>query len=72
MTNLDGAAHVASMDQAAAQLADVGRGWAMMYRALCEGGIPPRLAGRIVDRQHAAACQTALLQTEWAVRRGAG
>ena len=71
MTQLDHAAQVASMDQATAQMVDLGRGWAGFYRAMVEGGIPPRIAARMVDRQHAAAMQVQVLQAAGAAQ-GAG
>lgn len=66
------AVHTAASDQNTAQMADLGRAWAAMYHGLCAGGVPPRMAGRMVERQQATHCRLMLLGAQLAGRQGVG
>jgi hypothetical protein len=54
----------APSDQSEAQMAAFGRQWAAFYQALCAGGVPARMAGRMTERQQAATCQMILTSAE--------
>lgn len=49
-------------DQQEAQLIALGRHYAAFYRALVEHGMPPALAGEMVQRQQGANLQIAIQQ----------
>lgn len=57
--DLDG---IAQHDQNLAALTDRAKEIAAFYRALIEGGLPPRLAGRIVQEWTAASFEAAANQ----------
>jgi hypothetical protein len=54
----------AASDQTEAQMAALGRQWAAFYRALLDGGVPLRMAGRMTERQQAATCHMILISAE--------